>query len=353
MDDCSSERYAMVYLLVRCSWTLAGARRTGPARGSAWPLTGQRPSLARQGEGVSGAPVRLSAAALADGVSGPRAVVAQLVERKLPKLEVAGSRPVRRFSQPNRACRLASPPGEPAPQAGRDAATSAWLARDQDPRQRATERGAAREDPISYARRAFSSDRARSDLKRSRRGLVDHGYPCAMATVVLDPYAYELDALKERRRVSGLDRLDEVWEGVLHMVPAPSFEHASIAQQLAVALNGRARAAGLVPAMHEFNLGDSIDDFRVPDGGLHRPGAGGVWLHTAALVVEIVSPGDETWLKLPFYAAHEVDEVLIVDPAERAVHWLGLADGGEYRPIERSGVIDLGAAELAEHIDWP
>ena len=31
-----------------------------------------------------------------------------------------------------------------------------------------------------------------------------------MATLVLDPYAYELDALKERRRVSGLDRLDEV-----------------------------------------------------------------------------------------------------------------------------------------------
>jgi hypothetical protein len=42
-----------------------------------------------------------------------------------------------------------------------------------------------------------------------------------MATVVLDPYAYELDALKERRRVSGLDRLDEVWEGVLHMVRRP------------------------------------------------------------------------------------------------------------------------------------
>jgi hypothetical protein len=170
--------------------------------------------------------------------------------------------------------------------------------------------------------------------------------------LVLDPYAYELDALKERRRVSGLDRLDEVWEGVLHMVPAPSYEHARIAQQLAVALDGPARAAGLVPAMGEFNLGDSEHDFRVPDGGLHRPGAGGVWLHTAALAVEIVSPGDETWQKLPFYAAHQVDEVLILDPAERTVHWLGLA-GGEYRPIERSGLIDLGPNELAEQIDWP
>ena len=95
-----------------------------------------------------------------------------------------------------------------------------------------------------------------------------------------------------------------------------------------------------------------IDDYRVPDGGLLRPGAGGVWLHTAALAVEIVSPGDETWQKLPFYAAHEVDEVLIVDPQERAINWLGLTDG-EYRPVERSGVIDLGPTELAERIDWP
>jgi Putative restriction endonuclease len=173
-----------------------------------------------------------------------------------------------------------------------------------------------------------------------------------MATVVLDPYAYEIDALKERRRVSGLDRLDEVWEGVLHMVPAPNYGHARLTQQLAVALNGPAHDAGLEAAMGEFNLGDSIDDFRVPDGGLHRPGTEGVWLHTAALVVEIVSPGDETWQKLPFFAAHDVDEVLIVDPQERAVHWLGLT-GPEYRPIERSGLIDLGVTELAELIDWP
>ena len=72
----------------------------------------------------------------------------------------------------------------------------------------------------------------------------------------------------------------------------------------------------------------------------------------AALVVEIVSPDDESWQKLPFYAAHGVDEVLILDPQERSVHWLGLADG-EYRELERSGLIELGPAELAERIDWP
>jgi Uma2 family endonuclease len=170
--------------------------------------------------------------------------------------------------------------------------------------------------------------------------------------MVLDPYAYELDALVERRRVSGLDRLDEVWEGVLHMVPAPNDAHADIAQQLAEILGSPARAAGLFPTMHEFNLGDSKDNFRVPDGGLHRARRWGTWEHTAPLVVEIVSPGDETWQKLPFYAAHQVDEVLILDPKERAIHWLGLA-GGEYHPIERSALIDLGRSELAARIDWP
>jgi Uma2 family endonuclease len=173
-----------------------------------------------------------------------------------------------------------------------------------------------------------------------------------MSTVVLDSTAPGLEELKERRRRSGLDRLDEVWEGVLHMVPAPTYEHAVIAQQLAELLGPPARAAGLEPAMGEFNLGESEHDFRVPDGGLHRPGASGTWLPTAALAVEIVSPDDETWQKLPFYAAHRVDEVLIVDPAERSVHWLART-GEEYREAERSALIELGPAELAERIDWP
>jgi len=104
--------------------------------------------------------------------------------------------------------------------------------------------------------------------------------------------------------------------------------------------------------MGEFNLGESEHDFRVPDGGIHRPGAGGTWLPTAALVVEIVSPGDESWEKLPFYAAHAVGEVLIVDPQKRAVDWLSLHDG-EYRPLQRSGLIALGASDIARAIDWP
>jgi hypothetical protein len=51
-------------------------------------------------------------------------------------------------------------------------------------------------------------------------------------------------------------------------------------------------------------------------------------------------------------ASAGLDEVLIVDPQKRSVDWLALA-GGEFRPIERSKLIDLGAADLQARIDWP
>jgi len=173
-----------------------------------------------------------------------------------------------------------------------------------------------------------------------------------MPTLVLGSPPPELEALLERRRRAGIDRLDEVWQGVRHVVPGPSLEHARVAQQLAELLGPLASAAGLLAAMHEFNLGESEHDFRVPDGGLHRPGATGMWLSTAALVVEILSPGDESRQKLPFYAALDVDEVMIVDPIERTVTWLGLRDG-RYQPVPRSELIELGPAGLAERLDWP
>lgn len=172
-----------------------------------------------------------------------------------------------------------------------------------------------------------------------------------MRALVLDPPTAGLGEILERRHRAGLDRLDEVWEGVLHMVPAPTHEHGDLESQLHQIIGPLARRAGLT-MVGQSNLGEGEHDFRVPDSALHRPGASGAWHSSAPLVVEIVSPGDESWEKLPFYAAHDVDEVLIVDPAKRSVDWLGLHEG-EYRPIERSGLIELGASELGEQIDWP
>ncbi len=148
----------------------------------------------------------------------------------------------------------------------------------------------------------------------------------------------------------GADRHDEVWEGIYHMVPGPNAPHSFIAHQISVLLDAPARAAGL-HVSSEFNLGAGSDDFRVPDLGVHRKRGSGAWIATAAIVVEILSPEDEAWQKLPFYAEHGVDELLFIDPDERSVKWLALQNGA-YRAAERSALIDLAAAKLAQQIEW-
>jgi hypothetical protein len=174
-------------------------------------------------------------------------------------------------------------------------------------------------------------------------------YDCGVATMVLDPAPADFEACLERRRALGQDRHDEVWQGVYQLLPEARLRRQVIQQQLAVLLGPLARARGL-HATTAFNLGET-DDYRVPDGGLHRALPDLVRVSTAALVVEIVSPGDRTWEKLSFYADHHVDELVIVDPDKRTVDWLALTEG-EYRPVERSALIDLGASQLAERIEW-
>jgi Uma2 family endonuclease len=172
-----------------------------------------------------------------------------------------------------------------------------------------------------------------------------------MPTLVNDPQPVELERLIERRRRLDQDRFDEVWEGVLHMNPAPSGGHARVEAQLLAELGAPARAMGLT-LTGQVNIGDDEHDYRVPDAVMHREWNDRVWYPTAALVIEIVSPGDKSWDKLDFYAAHHVEEVVIVDPRERRVHWLRLT-GATYEPVERSELIALGPNELAARIDWP
>ncbi|MGO9973781.1 MAG: Uma2 family endonuclease [Solirubrobacteraceae bacterium] len=175
-----------------------------------------------------------------------------------------------------------------------------------------------------------------------------------MRTLLPDPPPPEiqrpLEELLERRRQWGADTHDEVWEGVLRMNPAPHWRHADIQAQLIALLAPLARSTGL-RVVGEFNLGDP-DDYRVPDAALTKPGGGELYNQTAALVVEVVSPGDDTWRKLPFYAAHAVAELLIVDPEKRSIHWLTLGTDGGYHDAAGSGQIHLGAAEVAAQIDW-
>lgn len=172
-----------------------------------------------------------------------------------------------------------------------------------------------------------------------------------MPTLVNDPQPVELAELIERRRRLGQDLFDEVWDGVLHMNPGPAGAHGKVGQELAAILGPLAKRAGLTSVI-QFNVGDGPDDFRVPDIGLHRAWEDRAFYPTAALVIEIVSPGDESYEKFDFYAAHGVDEVVIVDPPERKVHWFRLA-GDRYERVGRSALVELGPESLADQIDWP
>jgi Uma2 family endonuclease len=171
----------------------------------------------------------------------------------------------------------------------------------------------------------------------------------SVRTLVCDPPPPEFAALLERRRRLGIDRRDEVWAGVLHVNPLPHGRHARVQAQLIALLAPLAHAGGLT-VLAGANLG-ADGDFRGPDGMLQRPGPDRLYYPSAALVVEVLSPHDESWDKLAFYSSHGVEEIVIVDPQARLVHWLGL-EGEEYRPLERSRLVDLGPRELGERIDW-
>ncbi len=163
----------------------------------------------------------------------------------------------------------------------------------------------------------------------------------------------EVEALIERRRALGQDRFDEVWEGEYHMSPGPSGPHAFVDGEMVGLLRPLARAAGLHVSTG-FNLGAGPDDFRVPDGGCHRERPGGIWAPTAAIVWEILSPGDETYAKFDFYAAHGVEEIIVADPGTRTVRCFRLAaPPGNYTESETSDLLGIGAAHLAAEIDWP
>lgn len=126
--------------------------------------------------------------------------------------------------------------------------------------------------------------------------------------------------LLEQRRRTGVDRWDEMWDGVLHMVPSPSARHQAFGMELALVLAPLAKSRGLVP-FYETGLFGTDNDYRVPDQMYtHSERVADRGVEGAAeLVVEILSPGDESYDKLDWYARVGVAEILVVDPDTRAV----------------------------------
>ena len=112
------------------------------------------------------------------------------------------------------------------------------------------------------------------------------------------------------------------------MVPLPSGLHQRLGGELFAVLLPLAKARGLVGAYEAGLYRPGADlDYRVPDHlyahaelaterGVDGP---------AEVVVELASPGDETYDKLDFYADLGVGEVIVVHPEERTVELFVLA----------------------------
>jgi hypothetical protein len=192
-----------------------------------------------------------------------------------------------------------------------------------------------------------------------------------MTTVIVGRHE-EMDALIERRRALRQDGSDEVWEGIYHMAPHASSAHADVASQVGFHLYPGAQATGC-RFLAEFSLGDGPDSYRMPDFGVLARNDGAVYQPTAVMVGEILAPDDwlvsgardewrlpedvllrnRAYAKFPYYANHQVSEIVVIDPAEHAVKAFQLTSGGKYREVERITSCNLSCLRLAFLIDWP
>jgi Uma2 family endonuclease len=169
-----------------------------------------------------------------------------------------------------------------------------------------------------------------------------------MTTIIRGPRPPEIEQLLARRRRSGADRFDEVWEGRYVVAPDPHSHHGEVMVELHALLKPVALRLGM-RAVLTFNLGGP-EDYRIPDGGL-IPGPAGVWHDTALLVVEVLSPDDMTFDKLDFYTARGVRELLVVDWQQRSVRCFALQE--EQTERDRSDVLGLSTAAIVAAVDWP
>lgn len=122
------------------------------------------------------------------------------------------------------------------------------------------------------------------------------------------------------RRQTGADRWDEMWEGELHMPPAPNRSHQNLEGRMYVWLDAQWAEPRGYQVYHQINVaspGGWPNDYRVPDLVLLTPDRFHIdrdeyFEGPPSVVVEIHSPGDEAYEKLDFYARIGVPEVWIV-----------------------------------------
>jgi Uma2 family endonuclease len=129
------------------------------------------------------------------------------------------------------------------------------------------------------------------------------------------------ERLIAERRALGLDKYDEVWDGVYIMAPWPNDEHQEIAAFLTRVLYEMIQENGLGKVRQGINLTDQPEDwtnnFRVPDVVVFLNAGNGVchdnfWTGAPDFAVEIVSEGEDPEAKFEFYGGLGTRELLLM-----------------------------------------
>lgn len=149
------------------------------------------------------------------------------------------------------------------------------------------------------------------------------------------------DILAWRKR-TGADRWDEMWEGVLHMPPMPNREHQDLEWAMETYLRLHWARPRRCRVYHNINLaspGGWPNNYRIPDLVLLSPERFGIdhneyFEGAPDVVVEIHSPGDESYDKLGFYAELGVPEVWMISRDSKVPELYQLQGDG----YERQGV---------------
>jgi Uma2 family endonuclease len=128
--------------------------------------------------------------------------------------------------------------------------------------------------------------------------------------------------LKARRQAWGVDGRDEVWEGVYFMPPMANDDHQDWVFEFSMVLGESISKRRLGKVRPGINLAASAEDweydYRVPDvvvflATTAAKNHGAFWTGAADFIIEITSPRDRTYEKIPFYSRLGVRELLILN----------------------------------------
>jgi Uma2 family endonuclease len=132
------------------------------------------------------------------------------------------------------------------------------------------------------------------------------------------PLVRRLIADRQRR---GVDKYDEIWDGVYVMSAAPSNPHQRIVRGIIKAVEAVVDDEARGETLPGANISDRREDWeknhRCPDVVVvlkdsEAIDCGTHWLGGPDFIVEVQSPDDDTELKTPFYSQVGVRELLII-----------------------------------------